>query len=106
MSLLLGIALGRKPVSHIDEALLNWFPEDSERRCHQRLGQVSEEVVRMFDADREPDRCITDANAGTQLGRYARMCCAARMASQRLCSSQADGKLEDLHPIEARERLR
>src|SRR5215475_13739990 len=76
------------------------------RRCHQRLGQVGEKVVGVFNANRKPDRCITDADACAQLGGYARVRRAAGMAGERLCSSQADGELKDLQSIEAGERLR
>src|SRR5262245_63706203 len=60
----------------------------------------------MFDANREPDRCIANANPRAQLGRYPRVCRGAGMAGERLGSYQTDGKLEDLHSIEASERFR
>src|SRR5262245_33264553 len=70
------------------------------------LGQVCKEVIGMFDADRKPDRGVADADTGAQLGGYTRVRCGPRMAGERLRSAQADGKLEDLHPIEASERVR
>ena len=104
--MLLGTALDRKRLSII---LTNrcsiGFRSIQSGVCHQRLRQVREEVVGVFDADRQPDRRVADADAGAQLGGHARMRGAAGMAGQRLCSAQADRKLENLHPIEAGERL-
>src|SRR5262245_27762662 len=60
----------------------------------------------MFDADRQTDRRVADADLSAQLGGYARVRCGAWMAGEGLGSSEADGELEDLHPVETRERLR
>jgi hypothetical protein len=79
-----------RTVSDVMPALLLWTrnPIERSRRSsqprllvrHQRLREVREEVVWVFDANREADRRISDAHANAQLAGYARMRCAARMA--------------------------
>ena len=60
----------------------------------------------MLDADREADRRVTYADAVAQFCWHARVRRRGRVAGKGLRSSQADGKLENLHPIEAPERFR
>ena len=79
-----------RTLSDVMPALLLWTQNPIERSRqanqprllvrHQRLRKVREEVVWVFDANREPDRRISDAHANAQLAGYARMRCAARMA--------------------------
>ena len=70
------------------------------------LRQVRDEIVGVLDADGQADRRLTYADAGAQLGGYARVRRRAGVAGEGLRSSQADGKLEDLQPVEASERFR
>ena len=80
--------------------------EGCDLRCVECQGEVGNEVVWMFDADRQSDRCIENTNALAYLGRYARMGHGCRMRGQGFRSAEADGKLEDLQRVEKPERGR
>src|SRR4051812_4032784 len=68
--------------------------------------QVGDQVVRMLNSDRYPDRRVRDAEAVTHGLWHTRMCRGGWVAGERLCAAQADGELEQLKSVEDLERLR
>ena len=66
----------------------------------QGLGNVGDQIVRMLDADRQPDRGVEDPDLLSHIGRHSGMRHARRKAGEGFRSAQADGQLEDLQRVE------
>src|ERR1700735_667240 len=70
----------------------------------QGLGNVGDQIVRMLDADRQPDRGVEDPDLLSHIGRYSGMRHARRKAGEGFRPAQADGELEYLQGVEEFER--
>src|SRR5258705_5863374 len=71
----------------------------------QRLRKISQEIVRMLDADRQANRRVPHADACPHVGGDTRVRGRARVAGERLGPTETDRQLEDLHSVETAERL-
>jgi hypothetical protein len=70
----------------------------------QGLLDIGNQIVRVLDADRKPDRGVEDPNFLPDLGRHSRMGHARGEAGEGLRPTQAHGQLEDLKRVEELER--
>jgi hypothetical protein len=66
----------------------------------QSLCYVSDQIVRMLDADRQPDRRVENSEFLPDVGRHAGMGHARRQAREGLRSAKAHRKFEYLQRIE------
>src|SRR5688500_13523125 len=66
----------------------------------QSLRDISDQIRRVFDADRQPDRGVKNAYFLADVGRNPGMGHAGRQAGKRLGAAQAHRELEDLQRVQ------
>src|SRR5882724_8099056 len=85
--------------------LLHWLSRKEARLCLvQSLRDISDQIGRVFDADRQPDRGVENAYFLADVSRNAGVSHACGQAGKRLGAAQAHRQLEDLQRVQEFER--
>jgi hypothetical protein len=77
-----------------------WYHTSQRLRCDQGLRDVRDQIVRVLDADRQPDRRVENSDVLADIGRDAGVRHARRQARKRLGAALAHRQLEYLQRVE------